>query len=79
MYQNKTNLSEIIHIYKEQLEKFYRLGIGNMTEHRTIVTDRLIDATKRRLNELQHKKLHMVRGLSNNGIKWLSLCSIYVY
>ena len=73
----KTPLSEIIKFYKEQLEKFYRIGVGNKTEFRTVVTDHLIDITKKRLLELQQKRLN-IRGGSNNGVRWLSFCSLYV-
>jgi|TARA_R100001594_G_scaffold117968_1_gene153219 hypothetical protein len=64
----KTPLSEIIKFYKEQLEKFYRIGVGNKTEFRTVVTDHLIDITKKRLLELQQKRLN-IRGGSNNGVR----------
>mgnify|MGYP006191948431 CR=1 FL=1 len=39
-------------VYRNQLKKFYQLGIGNKTEFGVVVTDRLIDITQRRLNEL---------------------------
>ena len=64
----KTPLSEIIKFYKEQLEKFYRIGVGNKTEFRTVVTDHLIDITKKSLLELQQKRLN-IRGGSNNGVR----------
>ena len=70
-------LSEIIKFYREQLEKFYKIGIGNKTEFRTVVTDNLIDATKRRLLELKAKKFNLGEGFSRNGTKWLSLYSLY--
>ena len=37
--------------YKNQLKKFYMIGIGNKTKHVT-VTQNLIDTTKKRLEEL---------------------------
>ena len=42
----------IINLYKEQLCTFKKLGIGKRTEHGTVVTDRLIETTKRRLAQL---------------------------
>jgi len=39
-------------VYRNQLKKLYQLGIGGKTEFGTVVTDRLIDITQRRLNEL---------------------------
>ena len=42
--------------YKDQLKKFYTIGLGNKTEFNVIVTDVLIDATKRRLAQLGGKK-----------------------
>lgn len=43
---------QVRQMYRMQLKKFYRLGVGNKTEFGTIVTDRLIDITKRRLDQL---------------------------
>ena len=42
----------IINSYIEQLEKFKKIGIGNKTEYGVMVTDKLIDTTKRRLAQL---------------------------
>ena len=42
----------IINLYREQLRVFKKLGIGQRTEHGTIVTDKLIDTTKKRLSQL---------------------------
>ena len=66
--RRRTNLSNIIAFYKEQIKRFYKIGIGNQTEFRTIVTDNLIDATKRRLKELQDRKVRLIKR-SNNGVK----------
>ena len=41
--------------YEKQIEKFKRLGIGAKTEFGTIVTQRLIDITAKRLEELKKK------------------------
>lgn len=38
--------------YKAQLVKFNKIGLGNKTEFNTIVTNTLINATKRRLEQL---------------------------
>ena len=42
----------IINLYREQLRIFKKLGIGRRTPHGTVITDRLIDVTKRRLSQL---------------------------
>ena len=42
----------VINLYKEQLQIFKKLGIGKRTCFRTIVTDRLINTTKKRLAQL---------------------------
>ena len=39
----------LINFYREQLSKFYKLGMGEKTEHNVVVSDRLINATKKRL------------------------------
>mgnify|MGYP000176364675 FL=1 len=49
VYGNKLSL---INFYKEQLQKFNKLGIGNRTEKDILITDTLIRRTKKRLGEL---------------------------
>lgn len=44
---------ELTIFYKSQLRKFYLLGIGNKTENRVVITQTLINATNRRLKQLQ--------------------------
>ena len=39
--------------YREQLSKFKKIGLGNQTEYGIEVTMRLIECTRRRLQELQ--------------------------
>ena len=55
--RHRNSISNIISFYKEQIRRFERIGIGNMTEFNTMVTERLLDVTRRRLGELQDKKL----------------------
>ena len=38
--------------YKNQLTKFYKIGLGNKTEFGVTVDEPLINATKRRLMEI---------------------------
>ena len=42
----------IISMYREQLDKFKHIGIGNKTENGVVVTDKLIEMTRRRLGQL---------------------------
>ena len=42
----------VINMYQEQLRKFEKIGVNNLTEYDVKVTDKLINATKRRLSEL---------------------------
>ena len=65
--RRRTNLSNIIAFYKEQLRRFDKIGLGNKTEFNTIVTDVLLEATKRRLDELQIKKWKL-KGRDNGSI-----------
>ena len=44
--------SWLITFYKEQLDKFTKIGIGKVTEFDVTVTKKLIDITKKRLMEL---------------------------
>ena len=66
---HRTSLSNIIAFYKEQIRRFYKIGIGNKTEFKTLVTDNLIDITKKRLKELQDKKGRLARRIHQDGIK----------
>jgi len=47
----------IINFYKRQLSYFYKRGLGQLTNHGVVVTDTLIQATIRRLLELEEKKM----------------------
>ena len=45
--------AEVRKFYRDQLEKFVKIGLGNKTENGVVVTEVLMDATKRRLCQLQ--------------------------
>jgi len=62
----RTNLSDMIAFYKMQIQKFNKIGIGNKTEWNTVVTDNLINITKKRLMELQSRSWNL-KG-RNNGV-----------
>ena len=49
LYNSKLS---IVNFYKEQLRKFEKIGVNNLTEYDVKVTDKLINTTKRRLSEL---------------------------
>ena len=49
--------SQIRKFYRDQLNSFYKIGIGNKTNNRVVVTQTLIDVTKRRLKQLTLKKI----------------------
>jgi hypothetical protein len=57
----------VISFYKEQLRRFKKIGIGNRTEFNTLVTDHLIDITKKRLAELQIERWK-IKGRQNGSI-----------
>ena len=69
--RHRTTLSDIIYFYKQQIERFSKIGIGNMTEFNTVVTDSLINITLKRLHELEQRRDKLVfQARSNsNGIK----------
>ena len=52
--------------YKEQIRRYDRVGIGNLTEFGTIVTPALIDTAERRLKELVYGKLIMPKIFTNS-------------
>ena len=66
----RTNLSDIINFYNEQLKRYRKIGIGNKTEFNTIVTEQLINITLKRLHELQFKRdqlIYQTRSLNGVG------------
>ena len=68
--RRKTTLTDIIYFYKQQIERFEKIGIGNKTEFNTLITERLINVTLKRLHELQFKRdLLIYQTRSNNGIQ----------
>lgn len=50
--QMLTTRKSLIHWYRDQLTKFKKLGIGRFTEHNTKISQRLIDATEKRIVQL---------------------------
>ena len=54
-------LQNVINVYRDQLKKFYKIGIGGRTEFNTVVTELLIDCTKRRLLQLTRKQARLMR------------------
>ena len=44
---------ETILWYEDQLKRFNKIGLGNKSEFGTIITNKLVNATKRRLNNLR--------------------------
>ena len=42
----------LINFYREQLSKFLKLGMGKRTEHNVLITEKLIQLTEKRLNDL---------------------------
>mgnify|MGYP003145939468 FL=1 len=42
----------IINFYQEQLSKFTKLGLGRRTENDVIITEQLIETTRKRLHKL---------------------------
>jgi len=49
----------IIRFYREQLRKFDKIGIGKRTEWDTDVTQKLINTTKKRLDQLVIKGIKL--------------------
>ena len=42
----------VINFYRDQLDKFAALGLGQETENGVVITERLIISTKKRLSQL---------------------------
>lgn len=47
--------AEVRKMYRDQLIKFNKIGLGRKTENGVVVTEVLINATKRRLSQLQFR------------------------
>ena len=67
--RRRTTLSDIIYFYRGQIARFEKIGLGNKTEFGTVVTESLLDITRKRLCELQSKKFNLSKGYSSNGLK----------
>ena len=48
--------AEVKQMYRDQLIKFNKIGLGNKTENGVVVTEILIETTKHRLNQLRFNK-----------------------
>ena len=46
----------VLDMYRGFIERFESIGVGNKTEFKTVVTQRMIDLTRERLYELQTGK-----------------------
>ena len=57
----------ILDFYREFLNRYESIGVGNKTEYNTVVTQQMIDLTRERLYELQAgrsiRKLKLRSGL----------------
>ena len=47
-----TTKKSLIQWYREQLQRFLKLGMGNWTEHNVQITEGLINTTKKRIVQL---------------------------
>ena len=56
-YQEISSNNYIIRFYRNQLRKFEEIGIGNKTEHGVTITQRIIDITRKRLDQLTMRSL----------------------
>ena len=55
----------LINFYHEQLSKFYKLGMGEKTEHGIVITEKLIKLTEKRLDNLS---IVYEAGISNQAM-----------
>ena len=46
------NKLSLINFYREQLQKYIKLGVGNRTKYDILITNTLIERTRKRLEEL---------------------------
>ena len=51
----RTHKTDIIRFYIEQIKRYKKIGVGNKSEFNTLITERIIDNTRKRLEELQKK------------------------
>jgi len=50
------DLEQLISFYKYQIERYKRIGIGNITQYNTVVCQKMIDTSNKRLDELVLRK-----------------------
>ena len=51
----RRSAKDIIEVYRTQLQTLRKIGVGNKTQHNTVVTQNLIDITQKRLDQLKLK------------------------
>ena len=54
-------LNYIIETYEDTIERLLKTGIGNKTEFKTVVTERLIANISDRMNQLKAKRLYLLK------------------
>ena len=54
-------INYIIETYEDTLDRLIITGIGNKTEFNTVVTERMLDTLKFRLNQLKAQRLYLLK------------------
>ena len=54
-------LNYIIETYEDNIERLYEIGIGNKTEFRTVVTEKIIDNLISRMNQLKARRVNLLK------------------
>ena len=54
-------LNYIIETYEDTIDRLVSTGIGNKTEFKTVVTERLIQNIVNRMNQLKARRLYLLK------------------
>ena len=54
-------LNYIIETYEDTIDRLILTGVGNKTEHNTVVTEKLITNIITRMNQLKARRMHLLK------------------
>ena len=54
-------INYIIETYEDTVDRLLKIGLGNITEFNTVVTERMLSTIIFRMNVLKNKRLHLLK------------------
>ena len=54
-------INYIIETYEDTVDRLLKIGLGNITEFNSVVTERMLSTIIFRMNVLKNKRLHLLK------------------